>query len=183
MIRSITATQTYQRTSTQSHESQDTPELFARMAVKGLTEEQIFDTLAEATGFFEAYRADEPFVLQQDTPRSQFLELFRNDSDSRTEQQTTILQALAMMNGEFLATHTHLERSQTLAAIINAPFMSDSDRVETLFLATLSRKPTGSEREKFVKYVTSGGAAKDPKAALTDVFWALLNSSEFLLNH
>ena len=183
MIRSITATGTYQRTSTQSHESQATPELFARMAVKGLTEEQIFDTLAEATGFFEAYRADEPFVLQQDTPRSQFLELFRNDSDPRTEQQTTILQALAMMNGEFLATHTHLERSQTLAAIVNAPFMSDTDRVETLFLATLSRKPTASEREKFVKYVKSGGATNDSKAALTDVFWALLNSSEFLLNH
>lgn len=183
MVRAITGTRAYQRTSNQTDSSQAMPELFARMAVKGLTEEQIFDTLAEATGHFEAYRADQPFVLQQDTPRSEFLELFRNESDSRTEQQTTILQALAMMNGEFVALHTHLENSQTLAAVVNVPFMSDEDRVETLFLATLSRKPDKSEREKFVKYVTSGGAAKDSKAALTDVFWALLNSSEFMLNH
>ncbi len=183
MVRAMTGTKTYQRTSQQTDASQETPELFARMAVKGLTEEQIFDTLAEATGHFEAYRADQPFVLQQNTPRSEFLELFRNDSDSRTEQQTTILQALAMMNGEFVALHTHLENSQTLAAVANVPFMSDEDRVETLFLATLSRKPTAPEREKFVKYVKSGGASDDAKTALTDVFWALLNSSEFLLNH
>ena len=28
-----------------------------------------------------------------------------------------------------------------------------------------------------------GGAAGDKKKALSDVFWALLNSSEFILNH
>ncbi|MFK7818521.1 MAG: DUF1549 and DUF1553 domain-containing protein [Planctomycetaceae bacterium] len=183
MIRTITATKAYQRSSRQTHESQAIPELFARMSVKGLTEEQVFDTIAESVGFFEAYRADEPFVLQQNTPRAEFLELFRNDSDSRAEQQTTILQALAMMNGDFLATQTNIEQSQTLAAIANSPFMTDADRVETLFLSTLSRKPTQPEREKFVSYVQSGGATKDSKAALTDVFWALLNSSEFLLNH
>ena len=183
MIRTITATQAYQRTSKQDHKSQEAPELFARMPVKGLTEEQIFDTVAEATGFFEAFRVDEPFVLQQNTPRSEFIELFRNDSDSRTEQQTTILQALAMMNGQFLSTQTNLENSQTLAAVANAPFMNDKDRVETLFLSALSRKPTDKERSRFVSHVKSGGVTKDSQAALTDVFWVLLNSSEFLLNH
>jgi hypothetical protein len=34
-----------------------------------------------------------------------------------------------------------------------------------------------------LKYVESGGASDDPKKALSDVFWALLNSSEFLFNH
>ena len=34
-----------------------------------------------------------------------------------------------------------------------------------------------------VQYVQSGGPKKDPKRALADVFWALLNSGEFLLNH
>jgi peptidyl-dipeptidase A len=40
-----------------------------------------------------------------------------------------------------------------------------------------------SQRERFVKYVEGGGAQKDKKKALADVFWALLNSSEFMLNH
>ena len=34
-----------------------------------------------------------------------------------------------------------------------------------------------------VEYVDSGGPSKDEKTALGDVFWALLNSSEFLFNH
>ena len=183
MIRTLTATRAYQRTSRRTHDSQDDPALFARMAVKGLTEEQIFDTIAEATGFFEAYRAEQPFVLEQNTPRAEFLELFRNDSDTRTEQQTTILQALAMMNGSFVADSTNLESSQTLAAVVEAPFLSDAQRVETLFLATLSRPPSEGEQAKFAEYVRTGGAAGSNAAALTDVFWALLNCSEFLLNH
>ena len=39
------------------------------------------------------------------------------------------------------------------------------------------------ESERLVKYVDGGGSTSDPKAALADVFWVLLNSPEFLLNH
>jgi hypothetical protein len=48
---------------------------------------------------------------------------------------------------------------------------------------TLGRKPRPSELEKLVKYVNDGGSRGDAKAALTDIFWALLNSAEFMLNH
>ena len=37
--------------------------------------------------------------------------------------------------------------------------------------------------EKFSSYVDRGGAINDPKKALGDVFWVLLNSPEFLFNH
>jgi hypothetical protein len=57
------------------------------------------------------------------------------------------------------------------------------ERIRTLYLASLSRYPTGPELEKMVDYVDSGGTDDDPKTALGDVFWALLNSSEFILNH
>jgi hypothetical protein len=47
-------------------------------------------------------------------------------------------------------------------------------------LATLSRYPHTDERESFVDYVSQ---AADPRSALGDVLWALLNSAEFTLNH
>ena len=34
-----------------------------------------------------------------------------------------------------------------------------------------------------VPYIEKGGPSGDPKKALADVFWALLNSSEFIFNH
>ena len=58
-----------------------------------------------------------------------------------------------------------------------------AQRVETLFLTALSRPPTAAELQKYSSYVESGGAAKDRKKALADVFWALLNTKEFLFNH
>ena len=60
--------------------------------------------------------------------------------------------------------------------------MTPAERIEALYLAALSRTPRADELDRLVKYVESGGAAKDPKKALSDVFWALLNSSEFLFN-
>jgi hypothetical protein len=61
--------------------------------------------------------------------------------------------------------------------------MSPADQVETLFLATLTRKPTHEEQTRFAGYIQSGGARNNPKEALADVFWVLLNTSEFLFNH
>ena len=111
------------------------------------------------------------------------MELYRDDAESPLQRETTILQALAMMNGDFIQDATSLESSQTLRAVADFPLMSDSDRLETLFLATVSRPPNAEEQVRLGEYVTSGGATGDTHTSLTDVFWVLLNSSEFLLNH
>jgi hypothetical protein len=70
-----------------------------------------------------------------------------------------------------------------LAAATKDVRLDTAGGVEALFLATMSRRPTAEESAKFVRYVDSGGPAKDPKRALADVFWALLNCSEFIVNH
>ena len=49
--------------------------------------------------------------------------------------------ALVAMNGRFISDVTSVERSNTLAAVADAPFMSNAQKVETLFMATLSRRP------------------------------------------
>jgi hypothetical protein len=182
LIRAITASKTYQLSSRQTHASQENPRLFARMSLKGLTPEQLFDSIAQATGYYEPYANRDPFAMQNNSPRTEFLQMFDNSRDAVTEQQTTILQALAMMNGQFVSDATSLEKSATLAAVAEFPQMTTVERIETLYLAALSRLPRADELERLVPYVDKGGAAKDPKKALGDLFWALLNSSEFLLN-
>lgn len=184
VIKAIVLSKTYQLTSTASDDSQDEVRLFARGHIKGLTPEQLFDSLALATGYREAANPNQRFVgFGQNTPRAEFLQKFANHQDKKTETQTSILQALSLMNGKFVADATSLERSESLAAIIDFPNFTTADRIEKLYLATLSRKPRPQELERLVKYVDRGGAVNNPKAALADVFWALLNSSEFILNH
>jgi hypothetical protein len=182
VIRVLTATQAYQRTSRQTDASQTDPRLFSRMAVKGLSPDQIFDSIAQATGFREERGRNLSPLGDPNSLRAEFVQMFENTRDSQTETQTTILQALAMMNGKFVADATSPENSQTLAALIDFPLMTHGERLETLYLAALGRPPEGEERRRLENYVETGGPTGDWKQALGDVFWSLLNSSEFLFN-
>jgi hypothetical protein len=184
LIRAITATQAYQRTSVMTHRSQDDLRSFARMPLKSLAPEQVFDSLATAVG----YRGDATAVgfragLPGGNARNEIQTRFANPVDRRTEAQTSILQALALMNGKFISDATSLDRSETLGAVIDSPFMDTRQKLDTLFMAALARPMRGSEAGRLVSYVDSGGPSRNSKRALADVFWVLLNSSEFILNH
>jgi hypothetical protein len=190
LIRAIVASQAYQRSSVRTHDSQDDATLFARMAIKGLTAEQLFDSVSQATGYQEARNDFGPFIIGPGTPRTEFVGKFSQQNEKITEVQTSILQALALMNGKLIGDATNLERSETLAAVADAPFLDGRGRIEALYLASLSRPPTPKELERLVNYVevhttgsTDSEREKSARLALADVFWALLNSGEFFLNH
>jgi len=186
LVRAICNSETYQRTSASTAPGQDDPTLFAKMNLKGMTAEQLFDSLCQATGFRDGQRnvvGQQIVIAGQGTPRAEFLAKFGNAVGKKTETETTILQALAMMNGRFMADVTSVERSRTLAAVVEAPYLSTKERLQTLFVTVLGREMRAEEEAKLMAYVENGGPAKDPNKALADVFWVLLNSSEFSLNH
>ncbi len=172
LIRALTATRAYQRTSAQTHPSQAPPRAFARMALRGLTSEQMFDSIALATGL----RTDGTQA------RADFLNRFASQ-ERATEKQTSILHALALMNGDFVGTATSLQRSTTLAAVADVPFMNLQEKIETLYLATLSRRPSAQESQRLTEYVAGSGGGTEERQALSNIFWALLNCSEFVVNH
>ncbi len=183
LIRAITSSKTYQLTS--ASQSSGDIRAFARMPLRGLSGEQLFDSLCQATGYRDNGQNSNQrgFGPQFGTPRAEFLNRFDNSADRRTEHQTSILQALALMNGKFIADATSVERSQTLQAIVESPFLDHRQRLDTLFLAALSRPMREAEASRLLPYVEKGGPSSDSRKALADVFWVLLNSSEFNINH
>jgi hypothetical protein len=189
LIRAITASRTYQLTSAATHQPESLArELFARMPLRGLTAEQIFDSVAAATGYRDSGGGDDllsSIFGNNRSARSEFLTRFANQPERATEAQTSILQSLSLMNGKVVAAATSLENSETLAAIVETPFITTEDRIETLYLATLSRKPTEKEIRRTVQFIKAAGkrGKSSDKEALADVFWALLNSPEFIVNH
>ncbi|HEX3152721.1 MAG TPA: DUF1549 and DUF1553 domain-containing protein [Gemmataceae bacterium] len=179
LLRVVTRSKAYQLTSKQSHASHADAKRFARVAVKSMSGEQLFDSLAIATGYHDGMSMRD---RQFGGIRREFITKF-GSTEKLTEKQTSILQALTLMNGRFVNDQTSIDRSTFLAGVIDAPFLDSAGKVETMFLGTLSRMPTQGEAEKFGSYVDRGGVTGDKKKAVTDVYWALLNSSEFVLNH
>jgi hypothetical protein len=84
----------------------------------------------------------------------------------------------------------YLMADDTLYAKINQPdnrlkqvladHKEDGEALDELFLAAVARYPNDKERDRFAHYRETH---KDRRAAFADALWALVNTSEFRLNH
>jgi hypothetical protein len=180
LIRALTATRAYQLTSAGYAPGQDDPRIFARMPVRGMSSRQLYASFVQATG---VRREGETLFFFDNSPRKDFLEAFADQDGRPSERRTSTVQALTLMNGRLSVDATDLARSATLPAVADAYFLDTPGKVEVLYLATLSRRPTAEECARSVAYVERGGPTLDPKKALADVLWSLINSAEFVLNH
>jgi hypothetical protein len=185
LIRAIVNSRAYQRSSASpAASSNSTDRTFARMQVRGLTPEQLFDSIVLATGYRGELPQPQRQFVSPNSPRGEFLAKFAS-TERLSEVQTSILQALTLMNGKFIGDLTSLDqgKSELLVGVISSPFFDTRQKIETLFLATVSRYPRENELQKLIAYVEKGGTSGDSNKAMTDVYWALLNSSEFAFNH
>ncbi len=184
LVRAITATQVYQLSSRGAPLAPDDPASvhFAQMPLRRMTSDQIYASFLQATGYRDpAANRQNPLGIAN-TAREEFQAKFGDSAISPTEIETTILQALSLMNGRFVAATTDLEQGDLLAIVSAAPFLSDAERIEVLFLSVYSRPPSAEEISLFL----DEGFANDEaarKTRLADTLWTLLNSAEFLLNH
>jgi len=170
LIRVLTTTRAYNLSSVAS-QAESTAPMFASMPVRGLTPGQLFDSLTQATG------------AEPGDAKARFLELFASREERPVEAETTIIQALTMMNGSYIDGATNPVTSQVLGAIVKAPFLDTPGRIETLYLATLTRRPRPDELALLVRFVERRKTEDDQAKALADIFWAILNGPEFHLNH
>ncbi|MFG0332095.1 MAG: DUF1549 and DUF1553 domain-containing protein, partial [Maioricimonas sp. JB049] len=155
-------------------------EWFAQMNTKTLTAEQVYDCIAVATLLDGAGAINvERFG---NSSRQEFIQQFRTPTGRSTEYLGGIPQALTLMNGELISSATGLSSSGLLKSL-EAPFFTNRERIEVLYLATLSRQPRPDEWELLESYLTDSTRGTELREGLADILWALLNSAEFTLNH
>jgi hypothetical protein len=185
LTRAIVYSKTYGRSSKPATNTPEASALFAHMPVRSLSAEQLFDSFCQATFYIEQNNPNRNPQLDAfngvTTPRGSFIQKFA-EKGSRTEKQTSILQALFLMNNKFV--HDRIDpKYNEKFAVLCAPDYDPTQAVETLYLMVLSRPATEREANQLIPYVQRGGPTGDRARALTDIYWALLNSSEFMLNH
>jgi hypothetical protein len=188
LIRAFVHTKAYRRSSGGPElATKEDYHLFLRMPIRALTPEQIYDSLDMATRdkepqtpTYDPRFAGNPFAMNN-TPRGQFLNKF-GTQDRRYDPQTSILQALFMMNGKFINERTKAAGNDNIASLVKDPRPTEK-KLNSMFYLTLSRRARPDEVQRLVPYLESGGFSHNVERAYEDVYWALLNSPEFLLNH
>jgi hypothetical protein len=155
--------------------------LFSHMYVKSMEAEQLYDSLIVATSAHKSGRANwEQAERQRQQWMGQFVIAFGTDEgDEATTFNGTIPQALMMMNGELVTNAVSAEKGSALREALesNEP---DATKIRNLYLATLSRYPSSREATMAMRLVRGN---RDKLAAYQDLFWALLNSNEFIFVH
>ena len=185
ILRAVVQTRAYHLSSGAETVDPERLEWFAQMHVKMLSAEQIYDCISVATlldtentqtpGDFNLSRFDNP-------AREEFLRQFSTPAGSMTDYQAGIPQALTLMNGKLIAGATGISSSGLLKSL-EAPFFSNRERIEVLYLATLSRSPEPSEWKILEQAFPPNAKGEELKNGLADVLWVLLNSAEFTMNH
>ena len=189
LVRWICNSESYQLTSRFSDgNSKDNPEagevpLFSRVYVKPMTAEQLYDSLVVAT---QGQLAGGPTLDQSDKSRDdwigQFVVSFETEENDETSTlDGSITQSLLMMNGDLVRSATSMQSGTWLHKLL-ASRKSDTDRIQSLFQSALSR-PASAKELAAVKKLLKNAKGSSPENVYQDVYWALLNSNEFILNH
>lgn len=168
-------TQAYGRTSSMSSDDRPAEESFAAMMVKTLTAEQFYDSMQQNINRNHGGAASQRGP--RDFARQQFLSRMRAPGSSPRDYPHGVVQALGLMNGPEVGRATSSGQIGLLAAL-EAPLFDDTDRVETLFLATLSRPPSSDEADRFAAHLSAASTSQQRQAAMSDLLWVLLNTAE-----
>jgi hypothetical protein len=100
--------------------------------------------------------------------------------DEFSTDSVTISQRLVMLNGNMLKEQVEFNPVMNASSHIGMFAQDDSLAVDVVYLSVLNRYPSDEERSHFVDRIAK---AKARTAAIEDLFWVLLNSTELAWNH
>jgi hypothetical protein len=186
LVRDICNSQTYQR-STVRNESNETDERnFAHGNVRRIPAEQMLDCISQVTSARDKFQGlplgARAVEIANGATSNYFLTTFGRaprDTVCACEAKTepTLSQALHMLNGS--TTQGKIQQGGVIQKLL-AEGKTPQQAIESIYIRALCRKPTPEEMDRLMVVVT--GAA-NPQQGLEDVFWAVLNSREFVFNH
>ena len=188
LMRDILLSRTYQHASVPNETNLDDTRNYSHSYPRRLLAEVLWDCLTQASGYY-----DDGFYFERPGTRAvqigdggittTFLSTFGRSKRAtpctcEVKSQPTLSQALNLINGSSI-THC-IERGKNLPAW-SATNSDPQHVIRSLYITSLSRLPSESETATFTEVLRTH--AGGTRVALQDIFWAVLNSNEFIFNH
>src|SRR5262249_5920957 len=188
LIRSITASRTYQR-STRPNETNAGDTLnYSRALLRRLPAEVLLDMISQATGVQERFKGapvgTRAIQLWDSKVDHYFLKAYgRTERTSACEcernAEPSVAQVLHLMNApEIESKITHA--AGTVAKLVKR-CKEDGELAEELYLTFFNRLPEAKEKSKAVSYLKEAGEKR--REAAEDLAWGMVNAIEFAFNH
>ena len=199
LMRTILNSEAYQRTSQTNESNKDDQLYYSHAYVKPLSAEQFFYSVLQATGFERLQQVrmkgskkqggeDRKGMLRQlEGMKREHLKkfLFLLDNGEMEEIEAfngTVPQALMMINGDMVNDSASHEARGGFVNYVLEKWRGPIERMEYIYLNILSRLPTAKEKTYFRRYLERS-LYRNKDLAYEDLYWVLLNSAEFSLNH
>jgi hypothetical protein len=160
----------------------ETPK-FTHFYLRQMRAEELYESLVTAT---QAEKTTKGNYEEQEKTKSEWLKQFviafgTDEGDETTTFNGTIPQVLMMFNGDLVKKATSPEAGSFVHQLANNANIKPVDKINFLFMAGLSRQPTTNELQ--AAQILAATNKGNTVAAMEDIWWAVLNSNEFIINH
>ncbi len=194
--RTLLMSRTYQQASEPNGTAAADRRNFARFYYRRLPAEVLLDAIDQATGTrenmdmkYHRWPEEMRAVEMPFEPRNAYIVFMLRQfgrpqrassvqCDCERDPNSSVLQVLSLANHPRI--WEKIASPEGRIARIVRQHSDPTQRVEEVFLSTVSRLPTDEERATCVQYLAD---SPTPEAGLQGVMWSLLNTREFLVQH
>ena len=185
LVRDICNSQAYQRSAIPNESNRSDTRNYAYAVVRRIPAEMMLDCVSQITNTKEKFRGlplgARAVQIADGRTSTYFLDTFgraprETVCDCEASTDPSLSQALHLLNGS--STNGKITQGKVAEELLKDSTVEKA--LDRLYVRCLSRYPTEAERAELLAAIN---ASPSPKEGLEDVFWAILNSREFVFNH
>ena len=189
LVRDICNSRTYQLSTRTNETNVADTRNFSHAMVRRIRAEVLLDTISQVTATPNKFKGlplgARAVQIADGNTSNYFLTTFGRATRAtvcscEVKMEPNLSQALHLLNGE--TTQQRVRQGKVVENLLQAK-KSPTEIIDQLYLTSLSRLPTDMEREKLLAAVAQQNEPNAVRETLEDIFWALLNSKEFIFNH